>query len=285
MSRNLKKQIEDGRQAIAVQSQQEIDAITARNNEISIFEFIGAAKLMNKITVNFTAQLITGLKNFQEAEGYKAYGCATWVEFLKQHPEMDMSKSKYYRLSEALESEGPDTFDLLNSINVPLSQRLQLTAGTIAVQGSDIIVGQERIPIEDTRKVKRAISQIVEQMERVEAKAEKTAKENEKLKGKLDDARAAAREAAATVPFNDNTDPANQAYMRVVASLTELNRELSEMDAEEAESRLASYRPGISQAVENCFTFSAAASPTRRPDQLKKELGLSDNEMADLMEE
>lgn len=280
-----KRSIENGTQALATRVVEHLENNADTPANIQTFEFIGGAKVVSKLASSLSSQLLMGLKKFQEEEGYRAYGCKTWVEFLNSHPELDMSKSQYYKLTGLLDSEGEYLFDLLNSLNVPISARKQLTSGTILIDGNELLIGEQRIPVDDAKKVKRAIGQIAEQMERLEAKAEKATKENEKLKGKLDDARAAVREAASTVPFNDNTDPANQAYMRVVASLTELTRELSEMDSEQAEGRLASYRPGISQAVENCFTFSAATSPTRRPDQLTNDLGLDSNDLADLMED
>lgn len=286
MKNTAKDSLKKGEMALVTTAQQHLEIAPQQKANIEFYEIIGAAKVINRLTTSLTSQLLLTLKRFQENESYKAYGCDTWVQFLKEHPELDLSKSQYYDRIKLLESEGAEVFDLLTQMNVPLSARKQLTSGSIMLEGNELLIGEQRVPVDDAKKVKRAISQIAEQMERLEMKAEKATKENEKLKGKLDDARAAAREAASTVPFNDNTDPANQAYMRVVASLTELNRELSEMDADDAESRLASYRPGISQAVENCFTFSAATSPTRRPtNQAKSELGLSDSDLADLMEE
>lgn len=281
----MKKTLEQGTQALAkvVEAHLENNIETAKN--VSIIEFIGGAKVISKLTAALNSQLLIGLKQFQEQEGYRAYNCQTWVQFLKEHPELDLSKNQYYDRIKLLENEGAELFDLLTSMNVPLSARKQLSSGAIVIDGNELLIGEQRIPVDDAKKVKRAISQIAEQMERLESKAAKSDKEVEKLKGRLEDAKAAAREAAASVPFNDNTDPANQAYMRVVASLTELTRHLSEMDSDEAESRLANYRPGISQSVETCFTFSAATSPTRRPNQLNNNTGLSNDDLADLMED
>jgi len=280
-----KEAIKTGADALAKVVEEHIADNLDVPERMRLIEFIGGAKVINKLTAALSSQLLLSLKQFQETEGYRAYGCKTWVQFLKEHPELDLSKSQYYDRLKVLESEGSDVFDLLTQMNVPLSARKQLTSGSIALDGNELVIGEQRVPVDDAKKVKRAISQIAEQMERLETKAEKATKETEKLKQKLEDAKAIAREAAALVPFNDNTDPANQAYMRVVASLTELTRALSEMDGDEAEGRLASYRPGISQAVESCFTFSAATSPTRRPDQPKNDTGLSNDDLAELMEE
>lgn len=284
MSKNLKNQIETGTQAIAKQSQQEVDGIAKRNNEISLFEFIGATKLMSKITISFGSQMLTSLKKFQEAEGYKAYGCDTWVEFLKQHPELDMSKSKYYRLTEALDAEGAEVYDLLNSINVPLTARMQLTAGTVQIDGDEVVVADQRYALDDTRKIKRAITQIIEQMERVEAKAAKADKELEKTKKKLADAKEEARAAGMQMP-DDGTDPVNQAYLGVISSLTKLGRELAELPGKEADQRMAQFKPDIQHAIELLFAFSASNAPTRRPTQQPDGLGLTQAELADLMED
>lgn len=280
-----KDAIKEGTQALTKIVEGHIEASQDAAKMIQMHEFVGGIKAINRLAVALNSQLLLGLKQFQEAEGYKAYNCQTWVQFLKEHPQLDLSKNQYYDRIKLLESEGAEVFDLLTQMNVPLSARKQLSSGAIVIDGNELLIGEQRIPVDDAKKVKRAISQIAEQMERLESKAAKSDKEIEKLKGRLEDAKAVAREGAASVPFNDNTDPANQAYMRVVASLTELTRHLSDMDSEQAEGRLANYRPGISQAVENCFTFSAATSPTRRPDQLTNNLGLESTDLADLMED
>lgn len=285
MKTAVKETFKKGETALVTIAQEHLSIAPQQKANVEIYEVIGAAKVINRLTTSLTSQLLLTLKRFQENESYKAYGCDTWVQFLKEHPELDLSKNQYYDRIKVLEAEGAEVFDLLTQMNIPLSTRKQLTSGSIALEGNELLIGEQRVPVDDTKKVKRAISQIAEQMERLETKAAKSEKEVEKLKQKLEDAKAIAREAAASVPFNDNTDPANQAYMRVVASLTELTRALAEMDGDEAEGRLASYRPGISQAVENCFTFSAAASPTRRPNQPKSDTGLSNDDLADLMED
>lgn len=285
MKKTIQAQLKDGEAALATIAEKHLSLAPQEKANINIYEMIGAAKVINRLTTTLSSQLLLTLKGIQESESYRAYGCETWVQFLKEHPELDISKNQYYDRIKLLESEGVEVFDLLTQMNVPISARKQLSSGAVAIDGDELLIGEQRVAIDDAKKVKRAISQIAEQMERLESKAAKSDKEIEKLKGRLEDAKAVAREAAASVPFNDNTDPANQAYMRAVATLTELTRHLSEMDSDEAESRLANYRPGISQAVENCFTFGAATSPTRRPDQLTKDLGLDSTDLADLMED
>ena len=280
-----KKTVEEAKNALAKTADSVYEQNAQKARSLKIFEFVGATKAMSKLASSLSSQVLQALQTIQREEAYLEYGCKTWVEFLKEYPDLDLSKSQYYKLVNVLDGEGAEVFDLLNSLNIPLRQRQQLTSGTIAIDGNELVIGEQRVPVDDAKKVKRAIGQIAEQMERLEAKAQKAEKEVTKLKGRLEDAKAIAREAAASVPFNDNTDPANQAYMRVVASLTELTRALAEMDADEAEGRLASYRPGISQAVENCFTFSAAVSPTRRPNQPNNDTGLSNDDLADLMED
>lgn len=282
---SLIQQVAEGHQALTADAQAALDGSQEQQKMVAAIEMVGAIGAIERLADALSAQAIQAWEQFQINEGYKVYSCNTWVEFLEKHPRLGLTKAKYYERKKLLESEGAEAYDLLNSLKVPANLRKQLTAGNLQLAGNELIVGDQHVPINDAKKVKQALTLVIEQMERVEAKAARTDKENEKLKTKLDDAKALAREAASAVPFNDNTDPANQAYMRVVASLTELTRELSEMDTDEAEGRLASYRPGISQAVEACFTFSAATSPTRRPNQPKTDIGLSSDDLADLMED
>ncbi|HMV46544.1 MAG TPA: hypothetical protein PLD20_00820 [Blastocatellia bacterium] len=283
MKKDIQKQIEEGSQAIAKRSQQEVDSTVGREKEIEIFEFVGAAKLMNKITASFGSQLLLGLKRFQESEGYRVYGCQTWVQFLKEHPELDLSKTQYYERLKVLEAEGAELFDLLSSLNVPISARKQLTAGSILVEGNELVIGEQRVPVDDAKKVKRAITQIADQMERLESKAAKTEKEIEKLKQKLAEAKEEAR-SGGTASAEDGTDPCNQAYLRVLAGLTELGRELAELPGKEADQRMAQFKPQIQHSIEVLFAHSASNAPTRRPEQ-PDGLGLTQADLAELMED
>lgn len=279
----ITKQAEQGSHALATRVTDLLENHDAAR-KIEIIEFVGAAKLMNKITVSFGSQLLLSLKKFQEEEGYKAYDCKTWVEFLAKTPELDLSKSQYYERIKVLESEGSEVFDLLNSLNVPLSTRKQIGSGDVLIEGEELIIRDQRIPLNDPKKIKRALTQVVEQIERVEAKTAKADKENEKLKKKLAEAKEEARTTALHLP-DDGTDPVNQAYLHVLASLTELGRELAELPGKEADQRMAQFKPDIQHAIEILFAFSASNAPTRRPTQQPDGLGLTQAELADLMED
>ncbi|NCV47623.1 MAG: hypothetical protein EBW53_05915 [Actinobacteria bacterium] len=70
--------------------------------------------------------------------------------------------------------------------------------------------------------------------------------------------------------------------------MAELQRELKQLNSEEAEKRLAQYRLGIQAAFESVLFFAAADSPTRRPDNVgANDLAdsLTDEELAELAEE
>lgn len=282
MSRQIERQIKEGETALAKTAENHMNIVPLGQAAIDFCELIGGAKVVNRLVMSLSSQLLLALKRFQENEGYKAYGCKTWVEFLKQHPELDLSKSQYYERIKVLESEGPEVFDLLNSLNVPVSARKHIGAGSIQIQGNDLVVNDQRVPLNDTRKLKRTLTQVIEQLDLTSRKAERATKDNEKLKKKLDEAKEDARLAAVHLPGDADRDPAHQAYMRVISSLVALTRELNELPRAEADQRLEQYRPHISQTVEMCFAFSASSAPTRKPDN---DTGLSDTELAELMEE
>ncbi|MGE0133288.1 MAG: hypothetical protein AB7U82_34860 [Blastocatellales bacterium] len=277
----LARQVKKGEQVLETQAQSFHDGNALVQQAIQAAEFVGAANAVQQIAESLNAQAIQAWEIFQQDKLYEAYGCSTFVQFLERHPKLGLTKNKYYDRKQLLEAEGAETFDLLNSLQVPIKVRKQLTAGTIAIEGDDLIVGDKRAPISDQRQVKRLIAQIVEELDRSETKAAKTTKENEKLKKRLDEAKEEARVAGMHIPA-DGTDPANQAYMRVISALTELTRELNELPGDEADARLNQYRPHIAQAVEMCFAFSSSTAPTRKPDN---NTGLTDEELADLMEE
>lgn len=280
----LAAQAESGRQVLTEQAQVAFDGSQEQQQMVAAIEMVGAIGAIEQLAYALSAQAIMAWEQFQTNEGYKMYGCKTWVEFLEKHPRLGLTKSKYYERKKLLESEGADAYDLLNSLKVPANIRRQLSAGDVQIEGNDLIVRDQRFPIDDAKKIKRALSQVIEQMERVENKSAKTEKELEKTKQKLAEAKEEARTSAMHLP-DDGTDPVNQAYLHVLASLTELGRELAELPGKEADQRMAQFKPDIQHAIEILFAFSASNAPTRRPTQQPDGLGLTQAELADLMED
>lgn len=277
-------QVKKGQELLTDKAQSIHDENESLQRIIAAGEFVGAANAVQRIAESLNAQAIQAWETFQKDEMYTLYGCSTFVEFLERHPRLGLTKTKFYERKQLLSQEGAEVFDLLNTLQVPFKVRRQLTAGSIQIDGNQLTINDQAIQLDDVKKVKRAIADLAEQMERIEAKAAKTEKELLKTKQKLDDAKEEARTASMQMP-DDGTDPVNQAYLGVISSLTKLGRELAELPGKEADQRMAGFKPDIQHAIELLFAFSASNAPTRRPTQQPDGLGLTQAELADLMED
>lgn len=280
----LATQAKKGQEILSEKAQSFHDGNEALQRALQSGEFVGAANAVQRIAESLNAQAIQAWETFQKDEMYKGYGCSTFVEFLERHPKLGLTKTRFYERKQLLANEGAETFDLLNTLQVPFKIRKQLTAGSVQIEGNQLTINDRTFPLDDVKKVKQAIADLAEQMERIENRSAKTEKELEKTKQKLADAKEDARTAALNVP-DDGTDPVNQAYLHVLASLTELGRELAELPGKEADQRMAQFKPDIQHAIELLFTFSASNAPTRRPTAESDALGFSQSELAELMED
>lgn len=263
-------------------------------------ERIGAAKATDAISKMLDAATIRQLEEFQQQKGYLAYECPTFDKFLNEYRPNGLDKNAYYRRKELLTAEGDQVFNRLNELHVPASARKLITAGSIEIEGDIIKIGDKSAPVTDAKQVKLLFREAADAFEN---QAEQASKEQNKyrkmmkragFKFETDDAGKEKIIAPDTdqviVVFDKHAegDPANHAYLKVCASLAELQRELKQLPSTEAEQRLAQYRVGIQSAFESVLFFAAADSPTRKPDNVGANAladELSDDELAELAEE
>jgi len=261
---------------------------------IKIYEKVGAIKAFKRLSEVMRSELIRALEEIQRNEEYRDYGCTTFVEFLKDNPELDIGKTAYYDEKKALENEGEETFNLLSALSVPVKQRLQLKAGDIEISDEQITVAGKSAPIGDKKQVKALFQEVAKAFDATVNESEKREKglrktmqrAGFKFEKDVNGKEAIIPPATEIVFSKDSNDPANHSYMRVCAALAELTRDLLELPSDEATKRLNEYRPGIAQAYENLLHFADAASPTRRPDAVNAALeGLDEDDIADLLED
>lgn len=298
MNTQLDKVVKQGKERAAEVAQthvEEADLLAQVNRNA---EIVGAAKALDYLAQTLNAQALRHWEGFQQAEGYKQYGCKTFVEFLEKYSPNGLTKDKYYQRKNLLDAEGDSAFDLLNSYGVPATIRKQLNAGSIEITKDAIIVGDKSASITDAKQVKALFKEVAEAFERAEDTAAKERKNLEKMMKRAGftfdkDAEGKVKitppdpQSPVILGRHDETDPANAAYMRVLSSLAELTRALNDLPGDEADKRLNElYRPAISSAVEMCFAFSASNAPTRAPDKLREAtVGLSQADIEDLLDE
>ncbi|HZT60978.1 MAG TPA: hypothetical protein VFA21_20405 [Pyrinomonadaceae bacterium] len=97
-----------------------------------------------------------------------------------------MSKNQFYERLNAIDREGNHAFDALNALNIPFSIRKALP-GSVEVEGDTLIIGEERVPINDRRRVIATVKALVEKNQQQATKIEKGEAQNKKLKQERDE--------------------------------------------------------------------------------------------------
>ena len=94
---------------------------------------------------------------------YLSLGYSTFVEFLENSEFSPMSKAQFYERLKVLESEGDEIYDLLTEMGVSISTRKLLTRGErrLELDGDDLIIGTERVPINENQP---AIRQLIKDL-------------------------------------------------------------------------------------------------------------------------
>ena len=81
---------------------------------------LGGFNVANRIAQSLSAELMRALVIFQEEKMFESLGYDNFVEFLNESEYAPMTKSQFYERVKLLETEGDMTFDLLNSLSVPI---------------------------------------------------------------------------------------------------------------------------------------------------------------------
>lgn len=155
-----------------------IEAANKDNASIRLWQTMGAHKLANQIVASLGAQSVRALEMVRDEKLYLAAGHDTFDGFLDRHPESPMSYEAFRRRANILNNEGDIAFDLLNSLNVPLSQR-KLLAGQIEVTENEIKIGDDVVRLDDGPRIVELISKLhkkdQEQQRTIERKDKKLA--------------------------------------------------------------------------------------------------------------
>jgi hypothetical protein len=188
---------------------------------------LGAAGALDVVARRLNAEFFRMLEQFAESKGHEAMGFSTFDKFLDESPHSPMSRHQYYDRKGLLEREGDASFDVLNSLKIPVSARKQLPVGVVKIEGDIISIGDESIPVADGQRVKELIRQLANrnsqqasQLKQGEKDFKKLQKEANKLKGHPS-------------ALSANSSPYTQALMLAVAALGGLALEAEKLSEEE----------------------------------------------------
>lgn len=164
------------------------EARAAAAREECVF-VLGGIRTIQRVTDALSAQTIRALQQIRDERRYEALGFARFDFFMDQSPLSPMNYKKFNRLETALMNEGDELFNYLNAINAPMSKRRLLGKGTLAVEGEEIVIRDEkeehRFPIGDRATLLTTLSKLAdkcgEQARKIESQAKKIKKGEEEF--------------------------------------------------------------------------------------------------------
>lgn len=206
-----------------------LEAQHSRRLTIQLWQTIGATKLANQIASSLGSQTVRALESIRDEELYKAAGFDTFDKFLDQDPDSPMSYEQFRRRSNLLKGEGDVTYDLLNSLNVPFSQR-KLLAGQIEVTDeNEIKIAGVATKLDDGPRIVELISKLHSKNQEQQRTIDRGKKDVDKWKRKAVDA-----EGRATIA-NPTGTATGQALLTAAGALVGLKDSLASATDEEKE--------------------------------------------------
>lgn len=203
------------------------------------FEFRGRFKAVSSLNRSLSSGLITALMLVEEKKYWKVWGFASFAAYIDSDEVPEFSKSKYYDLKKLYGAEGPEAFDLFTGNRIPISARKLLAARgvEISVDGDDLVIDDQRVPIADTK----AVADLVEAVH--EALSERDARE-EKLTAKVEEQDATIKQGVAELQEKDRAlnamneqTPFERALMAAVNANLKLVAEIKALDADKKAKR------------------------------------------------
>jgi hypothetical protein len=159
----------------------------------SLITILGGIRAVNSVAEALNAQSIRALQRIRDEQLYLSEGFKRFDDFLDESPLSPMNYKKFNRLETALINEGDELFNYLNAINAPLARRRLLGKGTLAVEGEEVVIRDEkeehRFPVGDRATLLTTLSKLADKcteqsrtIERQKKKLRKGEEEFEQLK-------------------------------------------------------------------------------------------------------
>lgn len=196
---------------------------------IRAVEMFGAIRAVGHIARSLDAQFMRALQQFQDEKGYEAYSFSRFDDFLNGYENSPMTKHQFYERIGVLTNEGDEAFNLLNSLKVPISARKLLGDGSIKIDGEEIVIGEERVSINDNHRIKELIKELAKESAEQSKKLEKGQKDNERLKKKLIEA----EKGNGKKHHSSLSDSIDGKVLLLIGAFNELYTELGYMDIAE----------------------------------------------------
>jgi len=232
MGKNLNDEIANGKEAIAKKATAKLETSQEQRRAIQAAELLGGIKTANAIARAFadtvTSQSFRALQQFRDTKAYEAYGFTRFDDFLNDSDFSPMTKHEFYNREALIEKEGDQVFDVLNGLQLSLKARKQLGTGSLKIEGNEVVIGDERIPVSDSARVKEVIKNLAEKTSEQARTIERGKKELTSVKKERDTYKSGAKFQAGGTPFE-------QAQLSLLAAFHSLTSEARKLPDEQLE--------------------------------------------------
>jgi hypothetical protein len=209
-----------------------LEAAHKQSSMSDALQLLGAIRATQTLGLSISAQSFRALIRFRDEKGHEALSFSRFDDFLENFPTSPMSKSQFYERLNAIEREGDDMFDLLNSMKIPLSTRKQLREGLIRVEGEIIVLGENdkevQIPLNDSRAVAGVLRDLAE---KTAAQLKQIAKQSETIKKGKEELKAKQQQLDQSASYAQ--PPYERALFNLIGAFTVLRNELEGLPAHE----------------------------------------------------
>ena len=119
-----------------------VQSIQEQKGLIETGMLLGATSALRNLASSMTTQAIRALQHFRDTKQHEKLGYTRFDDFLNKYLYSPMTYKQFNEREKILALEGDAAFDLLNDLQVPLQARKLLSAGTVRVEGDEIIIGR-----------------------------------------------------------------------------------------------------------------------------------------------
>lgn len=195
-----------------------------RRDEFS--RLLGALGFSERLANTLSAQNLHALDHMKREKLYLEGGYQTFDDFLDHDPFSPMKADTFRRRWNLLQGEGDETFNLLNSLKVPMEAR-KLLAGQVEVKDNIITIGGVGTRLDDNTRIVELISLLHKKTVEQNRTIERGKKDVEKLKRRTDEAERRA------INVNPDGTETGQALLTAAGALSRLREILTEAPDEE----------------------------------------------------
>lgn len=150
------------------------------------WQVVGAIKLALNLRDSLHSKVVESFDVIKEDKLYLAAGHKTFDGFMDSDPESPMPYKTFLAQRGVLQIEGPEVFDHLTALGVPISRRKALKPGSIQIEGDTIIVGEERAALTDRRRIIEIVRALADKTDAQSKKLDKGAANLDKQKKKYE---------------------------------------------------------------------------------------------------